>query len=216
METASATALIDLDNVLSRSDPLIRGLIKHRTGVRIAEREVTQFDYSRVAPITAKEYAEILEEFHRQKSQFAEPVSGARGAMRWLSRVFKVTVATGRPREFRRQTLKWLKANRIEFDDLVVDTDKRSLADGSLFLVEDNGETALWVADRCLVYLFDYPWNAFASKRNIRRVHGWSDVLRDIRMRLKQFAPDGHGHEAFRHFPDLASCEWEPAFSRRT
>lgn len=103
--------------------------------------------------------------------------------------------------EFRRETLRWLQKNRMKFDELVFSTPQWELAKGSAFLVEDSGETALAVSRRCLVYLFDYPWNSFAESPNIRRIKKWNEILADVRLRLDRVPAEANPLVAFRAVP---------------
>lgn len=188
MKSRYARALIDLDNILSLTDPLIRVLIGQHIGRSMLQGEVTEFDYSRIAPISADQYRDILDEFHREGVSQVEPVPGASQALNWLSRVFEVVIVTSRPIGCKRQTADWLKRNQMTYDDLVFEKQKLSLVRGSAFLVEDSGETAVQSSRYCQVYLFDYPWNRFVNNPNVRRVRGWGDVLEDIKYRLAQLA----------------------------
>ncbi len=205
MNSLSLRALVDLDNVLCKTDAVIRRLIKRQTGRSLREQEVVEFDYSRVASLTPVEYEGVLREFHRTDSLSAKPIRGARLALKLLSATFRVTIVTGRPAEFRPETLRWLQKNRMKFDELVFSTRKWELAKGSAFLVEDSGETALTVSHCCLVYLFDYPWNSFAKSPNIRRIKKWNEILADVRLRLDRVPADASPLVAFHAVPVLKS-----------
>lgn len=184
MNGSSARILIDLDNVLSKSDPIFRELIRRRTGRDLSQKDVTSFDYARVAALQPFEYEDILNEFHVRCATFAKRVFWARQSLKWLNYRFWVTVITGRPSEFETETRTWLHRNNFAFDELLFSNNKKEVAFGSAFLVEDNGETALAASKYCVVYLMDYPWNRFAHGVNVTRVSGWRELLRDVKARL--------------------------------
>ena len=178
---------VDIDNVLSATDPMIRRLIRLYCGVSAKQEQITRWRYSEVLPISPDQEQFVFEQFNHHYCRSVGLVKGARRAVRRLANVASIWLLTQRPESAMDGTVEWLSTNSIHYDRLVFTTDKVEHAEQLWGLVEDNGQTAIAAAQFGVraVYLMDYPWNRFTPHDlNITRVLSWNEIVQSILTQL--------------------------------
>lgn len=184
MRTVLPTLGIDLDNVLARSDEVIRRLLEEQSGLRLEQGDIREFDYARCGA-TRQQSDDALTAFHEGRCLDARVLEHAVEALTCLRAHFRIEIVTSRPQSARGLTARWLSEKGLGFDALMFEVNK--VENGSRFaaFVEDNGTTAVALANLGVpTVLFDYPWNALVSHRAVHRVSSWDEAVAVLR-RLK-------------------------------
>jgi uncharacterized HAD superfamily protein len=169
---------VDIDNVISVTDPAIRRLLRDTFGISLAQEQVVHYAYHRCG-ITREQEHRVLELFHDVACTELDVVPGAVEALKVLKPRYNVILVTSRNLVIREKTRDWLRANDIRHDSLVFESAKHTTNHSFDFFIEDNGESALSLAEAGIhTFLFDYPWNRYVDAHpKISRVHGWDEVL---------------------------------------
>ncbi len=110
---------IDIDNVLARTDEVMRRVIRAHTAGRVdlCYEEVQEFDYCRCKDarghsITKEEWQEIHALFSEPRYLWLiQPVDGVQDCLRGLNEKYELHLATARLPEARRTTIEWLEAH---------------------------------------------------------------------------------------------------------
>jgi len=180
------TLLLDLDNVISDTDMVVRSLIERILGIDAKKEEIVDFNYYDSLGYKKEKEKSIWDEFHKSACANVTPIVMAKDAIKRLSIIFNIKIVTSRDVISKKNTLKWLKDHKIPFDELIFiktqsnnNSKKLNVINenkGSL-LVEDCGETALEIAKSgSEVILFDNPWNRNYQHRNIIRKKSWKSI----------------------------------------
>ncbi|MCJ7646047.1 hypothetical protein MUO65_03970 [bacterium] len=169
---------VDLDNVLSLTDPLIRKLIKMMCGVRLEQSDIVEFDYWRCG-ISKEQNSEVFYRFHRTECCRVKPIKQAVETLQSIKGNYYVYIVTSRPQTIKEQTVQWLKAKEIPYYKLIYcKTKDKSMIDFDIF-VEDHRETAYSLAHNGVKsFLIDYPWNQPNpfDPPNLNRVKSWREI----------------------------------------
>lgn len=87
------------------------------------------------------------------------------------------TILTKRPKSAAEDTFAWLKANGINFNNIIITNNKAKYINQTAVILEDHPEYIMPFANagvRC--YLFDKPYNRNIKNKNIIRVSGWNEI----------------------------------------
>lgn len=174
---------IDIDNVLSATDVMIRKLIQKLYNIKSTQEEIRCWHYSEALGISPSQEQIVFKLFHFRYCRELEVISGAREALYRFGNIGQVWLITQRPKVARANTLAWLKKNHIRYDRLIFSKNKAAYAPYLSVLVEDNAETAYSVvtAGTQEVFLIDYPWNRMTLFHpHIWRVKCWGEILGEI------------------------------------
>jgi cytidine deaminase len=177
---------IDLDNVLSDTDPIIRSLIeKHVPGISkpILRRHVTCFNYYEAFGFDKALEKPVWEDFYRAGLNETVPVAGALEAMLRFCQFAKLEVVSHRPEKTKQATKQWLKKHRIPYDQLwlIKDTEKVKMVRQSndALLIDDKGETIDAIARQGRESIvFDNPWNRSFARKGTVRGKNWPHIFR--------------------------------------
>jgi uncharacterized HAD superfamily protein len=173
---------VDLDNVLTRTDPLIRQLIEEMFGVRLAQSDIKHFDYN-LCGITKDQERQVFARFHQTECEKVAPIEDGLAALSVLAQTFDIHIVTGRPPETRKLTTEWLNNSRVSYDRLEFLKEKHlSEVDFKAF-VEDHRENAYAMARRSVKsFLINYPWNEPnpIDPPHLIRVGTWQEILENI------------------------------------
>jgi uncharacterized HAD superfamily protein len=169
---------VDIDNVISLTDPALRKSIRDLYGIRLTQEQIVYYDYSKCG-LTQEQERKVLEVFRDVTCKELDVVPGAIEALTILSKKYRIILVTSRHPQLIEKTKDWLKLRKIPHDKLIFETDKHQTDHDFDFFVEDNDDSALALAQAgIMTFLFDYPWNrSMAPHENIKRVSGWGDVL---------------------------------------
>jgi uncharacterized HAD superfamily protein len=172
---------VDIDNVVSLTDPALRKSIKDIYGISLSQEQIVCYDHSKCG-LTEEQERRVLEIFRDMTCKELDVVPGAIEALTILKQRYRVILVTSRHPQLIQKTKDWLKMKKIPHDKLIFETDKHQTDHDFSFFVEDNGDSALALAEAGIkTFLFDYPWNrSIPSHDNIKRVSGWGDVLTEL------------------------------------
>ena len=169
---------VDIDNVLSDTDFVIRSLIAQKHGVESKKEQITRWYYSESLPITLEQELSVLKLFHSTDCLNAPILPFAAEALMLLSAKYSIWLITGRPEETNSLTKQWLERHKITYDRLIHSSNKTDYIGRFQFLIEDNGETAIACAKKNVpVILFHNPWNDKHEHPLIIRVTNWYHAL---------------------------------------
>lgn len=161
---------LDLDNVLARTDDVIRKVIRDYTNGRVLleYENVVEFDYYRCVDrsgnsISRDEWREIHHLFSKPSYLWhVEPVEGIQKYLGALESVFDIHIATARLPEARRATVEWLEDHRFPRHDLhfLRHGEKHKSLGQFLASVEDSYEQAAdFACTGTTSFLLEHPWN---------------------------------------------------------
>jgi uncharacterized HAD superfamily protein len=172
---------VDIDNVISLTDPALRKSIRELYGIRLNQEQIVYYDYSKCG-LTKEQERKVLEVFRDVTCKELDVVTGAIEALTILKRKYRIILVTSRHPHLIENTKDWLKLKRIPHEKLIFETDKHQTDHAFDFFVEDNEDAALALAGEGIkTFLFDYPWNrSILPHDNIKRVWGWGDVIDEL------------------------------------
>jgi uncharacterized HAD superfamily protein len=172
---------VDIDNVISLTDPAIRKTVRDVFGVDLTQDQIVYYDYSRCG-ISLEQREKALEIFRDVTCSELETVPGAVEALRLLEDEYRIVLVTSRHPDIVEKTRDWLRLKDIPHDELIFNDSKHLTGHDFDYFIEDNAEMALSLAESgTLTLLFDYPWNrSIAEHPNIVRVQGWEEILEEL------------------------------------
>ncbi|MDD5065927.1 MAG: hypothetical protein PHF84_02650 [bacterium] len=178
---------IDIDGVIGDSDKIFRKYINQYYNLNLKRKDITQFYYEKILGITEEKMMEFWEYFNTGRFWLEIPlISNAKTSIDYLKDKYAIIIITARDEKLKEVTIEWLNNNKIHYDELLMLTENESklsrVLQNNILLnavIEDKLENALhFVNEGMKVYLFDYPWNQSAIKKeNMERVSGWKEVL---------------------------------------
>jgi uncharacterized protein len=169
---------IDVDNVITETDSIIRDLIKQKIGVSASEEDIIEWSYSVSCGISKREEEKIFNIFHTFYLNYVELKRGANEGIKELSKHYSIWLITQRPKKTKRSTIAWLKSNGIIYDKIVFTKNKRIYFTFLEYLIEDNGNTACDFANLGKnVFLLNFPWNKVFNHKRIIRVDNWHEII---------------------------------------
>jgi len=172
---------VDIDNVVSLTDPAIRKSILENYGIWLDQEQIVQYAYSRCG-ITEEQERRVLEIFHEVTCNELDLVPGAIEALTALKQRYRIILVTSRHPLLVEKTRDWLRVKSVPHDLLIFEKDKHQTDHDFAYFVEDNLDAALALAEAGIrTFLFDYPWNrSIRFEPNITRVSGWGEVLAEL------------------------------------
>ena len=177
---------LDLDNVLARTDDVIRKVIREYTDGRVLleYENVVEFDYHRCVDrngnsISRDEWKEIHHLFTKPSYLWrVEPVEGIQRYLDALEPAFDIHIATARLPEARRVTVEWLEDHRFPRHDLhfLRHGEKHKSLGQFLASVEDDYEQAVSFANSgTKSFLLEHPWNVGKPRaQNLTWSENWT------------------------------------------
>jgi uncharacterized HAD superfamily protein len=161
---------VDIDNVLGKTDEVIRRVIRDYTAGRVDLQytDITQFDYCKCVDrsgscITTADWEQIHALFSEPEYLEAiQPVDNVQKCLQMLSLRFDFHFATSRLTKARRATIDWLEKNAFPYHDLhfLKHGEKHTVLRGFYAAVEDNYDQAASFARTGIpCYLIEHPWN---------------------------------------------------------
>ena len=114
---------VDIDNVISVTDPAIRKLLRDTLGISLGQEQVVHYAYHRCGITREQEYR-VLELFHDVACTELDVMPGVVEALKVLKPRYSVVLVTSRNPVIRDKTSDWLRANGIQHDSLVFESAK--------------------------------------------------------------------------------------------
>jgi uncharacterized HAD superfamily protein len=180
---------IDIDNVIGRSDDVMRDVIREVTDGRVDlhYQQVVEFDYRQCSDakgsvITDQEWQKVHTEFSHPRNLWrVEPMDGAVAAILDLADYCSIHIATARLPIARRTTVEWLEALGLPVHNLHFLRHGEKHAALRIFnlTIEDDYDQAAAFArvQGTTSLLMRHPWNkGKPSSANLQWVDGWEDV----------------------------------------
>lgn len=169
---------VDIDNVLSDTDFIIRQLIKQQYEIESTREQITDWMYSKSLQITLEQEYLIFDLFHNYYSLDAPTIPFAEESLKKLSSENLIWLITARPENTTVATKQWLHQHNIPYHKLIHSHNKISYSHNLKLFIEDRGETALEFANNNVpVILFSKPWNIKYNHPMIFRVFNWQEAL---------------------------------------
>ncbi|UCC59296.1 MAG: hypothetical protein JSW38_03695 [Dehalococcoidia bacterium] len=180
-EDKCKTLGVDIDNVISLSDPAIRRTVWEIFGVHLIQDQVEYYDYHKCG-ISLEQQERVLEIFRDETCSVLEVVPGAVESLRLLHKEYRIVLVTSRHPDIVDKTRDWLRLKDIPYDVLIFNDAKHRTGHNFDCFIEDNAETALSLAQAGIrTFLYDYPWNRSIEEHpNIRRVYNWQDIVAEL------------------------------------
>lgn len=179
---------LDIDGVLADSDPAFRAHMKELFQRPFFRKDVVCFDYQQCFSFTATQFNLFWDTFTKQGKW--EKIKIMPGVKPFLAhfRTKDIYVLTARPLELKKQTMAWLKRNRITCNKLIFMSRESKHHDVLLhklkfdYFIEDRFEFSKDLADLGIkVLLLNYPWNKqFGGYPGITRVNNWNKISKII------------------------------------
>lgn len=179
---------VDIDNVIARTDEVMRRVIREFTGGRVdyGYEHIVEFDYDKCLDAagqrsTREEWKGIHDRFSERENLLAiEPMDGAIEHLTRLSQAFDIHLATTRLPKARRATLEWLEAKGVPPFDLhfLRHGEKHVSLAPFIAAVEDHYEQAIaFVAASTPCFLIEHPWNRTKPRvEKIEWIKGWGEL----------------------------------------
>ncbi len=183
---------IDIDNVIARTDEVMRRVIFEMTNgrVRYEYEDIVEFDYHRCkdaygGSISVEEWKKIHDLFSEPRYLWQiQPEPGVQSALKLISEKFEIHLATSRLAKARRPTIEWLENHGFPPHDLhFLKHGEKHLSLGTFTAaIEDHYEQAVDFA-MCgtPTFLLQHPWNTGKPQTSsVYWVSSWSDLTRQL------------------------------------
>jgi uncharacterized HAD superfamily protein len=178
---------VDIDGVLSDIAGHLVAFVNERFGYSLSSSDLTSEDVETCTDVSAEQLKEIFSS--PAFFQTLPLIAGADASLEHLVRAgWKVVIMTDRfwYQEIQKDTLKWLRANRIPFESVhfVKKTEKAQTARelGIEVFVEDQRSNANALAQVCSrVFLIDRTYNQGPTDESVTRVTNIDEVLEHFR-----------------------------------
>lgn len=169
---------VDIDNVISDTDSLIRKLIEVKLNKKVSSAQITKWSYSEAISITPTQEKEIFELFHQRFCKYVKVIPGALQGIKKLTQSYNVSLVTARPPASANLTLGWLARQGLAGLNVFHVKNKVDIASSWAFILEDNQETTRTFVEKGIpVVLFDRPWNSNYENDLVFRVSSWDNAL---------------------------------------
>ena len=103
---ARGTLGVDIDNVISLTDPAMRGIFRDFWGIRLEQDQVVHYQYRRCG-VTVEQEQAALEIFRDATCSELEVVPGAIESLRLLQSRYRLVLVTSRTPIIREETQDW-------------------------------------------------------------------------------------------------------------
>lgn len=170
---------IDIDNVISDTDQIIREIINNKFGVFSEREQIKSWNYSDSLPISLQQESIALDLFHKEYCKYVTPIYGASSSMKYLYGLSTIWLITGRDPSSEDLTKDWLYSNQIPYDKLFFAKDKIPFSESIDLIIEDNWETTFRFANIGIpAILLNKPWNQNRLPNSlIYRATTWKEII---------------------------------------
>lgn len=183
---AKPALCIDIDNVLSQTDKVVRQLIYEHTGVDLEYTDIIHYEYYRCRDGDGKSIT--LDEWNAVHDAFSDPdvirsldpIADVQAYLSDLSGYYELNLVTSRKPCADVATREWLQKNRFPPHALhfLRRGSKRTAVSSFVAAVEDDAEEAGLFAEAGIpCFLLEHPWNARPDRHpDIVRLPDWEAI----------------------------------------
>lgn len=183
---------IDIDNVIARTDEVMRQVIHEFTDGRVKFKynNIVEFDYCKCKDgngetITKDEWKKIHEVFSEPRYLWKiQPWPDVQRHLKRLTKEFAIHLATSRLPKARRITIEWLENHGFPSHDLhfLKHGHKHVSLGNFIAAVEDHYEQAVDFAKLGIpCFLLEHPWNRGKPRmQNLYWVKGWPQLSKQL------------------------------------
>jgi len=169
---------VDIDNVLAVAEEEVQRIYRELSGEAWPNELYASAGGLDGSDVDRDLIEQIFEYFHVQSIPSLLVVPGSRAALETLQQQFRIVIITARRPSARPQTLEWLHAHKLPFDELHLTGEKTDVAEGLVCAVDDHPEHVQdYVRQGIQVFLMDQPWNRLYSAPGVTRVVNWEQLL---------------------------------------
>ena len=187
-EDRRGSVLFDVDNVVARTDEVIRALIFEKTQIDLRYEDVVEFDYwlcqdHEGRRIRKEDWTAIHLEFTRNCLDSVEPFDHVVEHLSKIRERFEIHLATSRLPEGRDSTIAWLQKHQIPYTEIhfVEHRLKHKINIGFVAAVDDDrAQAELFEGSGIRAFLLAHPWNVIPSGSRLRRARDWSVLVPEL------------------------------------
>jgi len=146
--------------------------------------DIVSYDFEKNIDISHENIEKLWKEVESNKIYSdLSLVKNSKMALEILARENRIYLISSRKKESHKDTLTWLRRNKIPFDRLILTNglkDKISSMKKCDIVIEDSLEVArILEAQGIPVLLFEYPWSRIGKK--IKFVKNWKQAIKQIK-----------------------------------
>ncbi|MCX5646049.1 MAG: hypothetical protein NTZ17_15425 [Phycisphaerae bacterium] len=189
--------VVDIDNVVARTDEVMRDVIKNRSkeGVNLRYEDVKHFNYWECVDtegrrITKDEWTSTIHPVFSEQANILriEPYCEIQGFLcELIDADYQIHLVTSRLEQARVPTILWLDRHKIPHNALhfVKHGTKHIVFRTCVAIIEDDLDQARKFAEQGIQsYLLAHPWNDCGVADNIMRVRDWHEIVDDLTCRV--------------------------------
>ncbi|MCX5644558.1 MAG: hypothetical protein NTZ17_07710 [Phycisphaerae bacterium] len=186
-----ARICLDLDNVLARTDEVMRSVILAFTGgsVDLQYEDVVTFNYweckdRRGNQISRMDWSAIHRVFSEERHILSiKPYEGIQDHLTAFRDKFDLHIVTSRLRSARKPTVEWLDINSFPEHSLhfVRHGEKHTvLAQFAVSVEDDLAQAEAFAAQGVQSYVLAHPWNEVNGESLVRRMSDWATLREHV------------------------------------
>ncbi|GJL55635.1 MAG: hypothetical protein NPIRA02_27670 [Nitrospirales bacterium] len=169
---------VDIDNVLARAEREVQRWYLEFTGKPWPRGQYGSAGGLDTGQLTPDIVEKIFARFHEASIPRLPLLPSAKVALQQLQHRYRIIIITARRPTSRPQTLTWLHAHQIPFDELYHTEDKAEVPEDIRSAVDDHPQHAIAYCESGIrVFLMDQPWNRGVAHSLLTRVTGWDELL---------------------------------------
>ena len=172
---------VDIDNVLAYAEREVQRIYKEMTDQPWPRDFYASAGGLNGSAIDRDLIEQIFDYFHDTSIPLLSVMPGARMALDILSRRYRIIIVTARRPSSRPQTVSWLHAHRIPYDELYLTDEKAEVSEKITLAVDDHPEHVQEYSQSGIpVFLMDQPWNQGVDLPLVTRVTGWDALVHHL------------------------------------
>lgn len=190
MSRAKPAICIDIDNVIAKTDEVMREVIQahSKSHVDLAYEDVVCFEYWRCRDRMGRrfdknEWRKIHEEFTHSHLLEIVPFENVATHLGVISGRFDVHIATSRLKDGQEGTRVWLRRRGLPHKKLhfIAEGTKHLIDEQFVAAIEDDREQAYaFYSQGVQGYLLAHPWNTVGPHSPLKRMRDWEQLTREL------------------------------------
>lgn len=159
---------IDLDGVLADASKIWIRLLNEKFNIVVTKSDVNKWDFWKKINISKQAFENTLNEAWEEWSTVEETEINLCQKVRTIRNLGKTNLVTARNEKTMNNVMKWLRKNKIEFDNIIVVDEFYSKAklDYDVF-IDDSPIQIMEIANsKKLALIYNQPWNSNVKERN--------------------------------------------------